>query len=192
MPDDERKPELLKLVAGVAITLVALAVILYQVLPGSSPLTQDKWMFDLASGKLVRAPASEIAPIDGDGTFDYPGLGPGPSVVDASVFTCGDPADIRAGMTAAELEAVGARIGFLTRLTPQSKRAMEAAMRASDAQRDGDAGPDGGTGGTATTVLSALDGRRWVGELSPPAMQIRAAASQPCGDESPPKLTRPS
>lgn len=193
MATEEKKSESLKLIVGAAVMLVALAVIVYQLLPSASPLTRDKWMFDLATGTLVRAEASELSPMAGGGTFDYPGMGEGPSIVDASVFTCGDPSDIEAGMTVEALAEVGARIGFLTRLTPQSRQAMEAAVQASRGGEaaDPDAGRTGGGSG-ATTVLSAVDGKRWVGEMSPPAMKIRAAAAEPCDDASAPTLTRPS
>lgn len=139
---------------------------------GIKGLGEPKWMFNLAEGKLVARGAKVTAPADLNGmTFDYGKLGTAGPLVDAYVFTCGDPQAIEEGMTIEELKAVDARLLYVT--------------------RPGTAAADGPAPGAIDDLLSDPSGKEWTSRMSARGIELSTEASARCPDESRPLRSIP-
>lgn len=155
--------------------LVAIAAVVFGLSSGPNPsdiFNRDKWMFDLTNGTLVRASADTPAPTEGAGTFDYGVAGKAGSLVDAVVYSCGDPAVVRDGMTVQELVEVGAHVGYL--------RIDDFTAGVSSDSTNGDEEPVVGR-----RLVSSVDGSRWVPEESGPGRSLRERVAELCGGTFP-------
>ena len=71
------KPVIQGVVAAVVLLLAGFLIVRALNASGGGGVFEDKWMFDLNTGQVVRAKAATLAPAESDsGSFDYPGLGP--------------------------------------------------------------------------------------------------------------------
>ncbi len=109
----DEKPQLAAAIA--VIVLVVAGLLVFKNLGGSSRAPTQKWMYDLNSDRLMVRSVATPSPSDSEGTFDYPRLGTAGSLVNAVVFTCADSGRITEGMSNQEVEAAGAKIGYLLR-----------------------------------------------------------------------------
>jgi len=157
-----------KLALPIAIVALALgAFLIIRNLGGSNiqGLNQPKWMYNLTTGELVARGAEETAPADLDGsTFDYGDLGSGGPLVDAYVFTCGDPLAIKEGMSADDLKAVDARLGYVLRQA---------------------------VAGQTGEVVSDASGREWAARTSQRGIKLAMAAAAACPDGKQPLRSVP-
>ena len=159
-------------VAAAALLLSGLLTVRNLAGPANRP--GGKWMFDLDTQTLVAADFAEPAPGEaGAGRIALP-FGPAGSLVDAHVYTCGDAADLDPGMGPDQIAAAGARLVYVSVLTPPAR------------------------GGDVTVRLVAapdvnLAGGRgaWVPEFVPAGQALRGPAFEPCPDGTPARLTRP-
>ncbi len=142
---------------GVVVVLaLALGLIIMQSRSRVGAGPTDAYYYDMNTGKIFLGPSVELAPIETD-SGSYKGE---PAGVKASIFTCGGCANFD-GMTADQLEAHDAWIGWLEQYTPQAKQQFTE------------------FGHTTTTlmmktgvVVKRVDDEHWVAYNSPPAMAL--------------------
>jgi len=151
MPEDNKKNTKSAVIAS-SILAVAAGIWLWNLRPTSSGL-DSKWMYDFASQKLVEAPYSEPSPSDRNGdTFEIPGLGPAGSLVEAGVYSCGECADVDAGMDQEDLAVVKAHVAYYVAFDPTS-----------NARR-----------------VAKVDSKIWFNELSSPGIELVTLAEKSC------------
>ncbi|MEM6458115.1 MAG: hypothetical protein AAF710_01855 [Planctomycetota bacterium] len=173
-------------ILAVVLLVVALGAIVWQNSGGPGGRSLDAFYLDLNTGELFVDRGAQLTPFDrGTGERTYADGGRG-SAVRAVVLTCGDPADVRAGMTVAELESVGAFVAYVQRLSP---RARDAQQRQADGETLTDQEQmmlmDGGF------LISDPAGETWIPEMSEAAQNLIASAYRECGNGERPLFVRP-
>ncbi|MEM0915144.1 MAG: hypothetical protein AAGK09_11110 [Planctomycetota bacterium] len=167
-------------IVAIVVLLGAGFVIYRSLLPAPSVLMTTKWMVDLNTLELVAAPVETISPADLDrGEFDYGRMGVAGAVVDAQVYSCGDPTAIEAGMTPEDLEAIDATLAFVMRYDPLS---LEMLQNPSE---------EAATSGAPRRFVSGLAVDEWFPEMSPRGMQLQSNSVPLCDDGRQPLPTRP-
>ncbi|MEM6391440.1 MAG: hypothetical protein AAF797_01555 [Planctomycetota bacterium] len=157
-------------VCGIGVTLT----FMYLLRDRGIGFDEPKWMYDLNTQQLVVAEAGTPSPSETEsGLFDYPGLGQAGALVDAFVVTCGDPTEIREGMTLTELEEVGARLAFIIRAN-ENVPTGEDVLTAPGKQ-----------------LVSSADGLEWHSRMSEAGIKLNSDAYVPCEDGKSPVRTRP-
>ncbi|MEM1026532.1 MAG: hypothetical protein AAGJ38_00440 [Planctomycetota bacterium] len=158
---------------AIAASLIALALSLWLISRsmGSADLNENKWMFDLNTQRIVIAPRTTLSPASDLGTtFDYPGISTSGSVVDAVLYSCGDPGRIKDGTSLKELEERGVYIGYLARY-PESVIKLLASGEPMDE--------------APAQLISDASGQRWVPMQSHEAAVILDPISSLCGGDVP-------
>ena len=102
------------------------------------------------------------------------------------VISCDECSGVDEGMSAEQLLAVNARVGFVTRNRLKEKDALERLPRAEPCLRQ----PQMMTYLDFTPLVSTLAGETWLPEEAPAAMDLMAAAFQ-CDGGAKPKVCRP-
>ena len=162
----ERYPFAPWIFAGVTLAFAAFMVLRQSGGSSVPELFADKWMYDLSTQELIRVSGSTAAPSDYNGTtFDYPELGNAGALVEAVVFTCGDPGALSSGMSLSAVEAAGARVSYLLR------------------SRSGEGESD---------LVSDKTGRKWSSRMSQAGIKLSTEATAPCPDGSRPIKTQPA
>lgn len=163
---------------AVVLLLIALGVILWSSEGPPRPQLMG-YYYDLNTQRVFVDHAGRTVPFDrGLGNFEYPD-GLHGSAVRATVYTCGAPGDVRPGMTAAELEGVGAFVATLHRLSPDRLVA----------QRNAEAGEDfeDHTYGDYTSgsgeLVAAADGLMWHSPESEAGRLLLSAHLDHCGPD---------
>lgn len=171
-------------IMAVVLLVIALGVIVWQS-KGPSAGQFDSFYYDLNTQEIFVDDATLSVPFDrGTGTFEYFDGAKG-SAVRAMIFTCNDPAEIKAGMTLAEIEAAGGFVAYLERLSPQMIE-MQAKMQAGQEPAELDLAMDYSGG-----LISTIEGKAWFGQESEQGMQLMTAAFSRCGQGQNPKICRP-
>ena len=156
----------------VAVLLVALWIISRQLSASGSQLRDAKWMYDLNTRQLVVAARSTPSPTDqGNGVWAYAGMSEAGSVVDAVVYTCGDPSDVTPGMKPDGLAEVGAHIGYLSRWPDTLLQQTSEGADLSTAE--------------APPLISDVNAQNWAPSRSRAASRILDLISSLCGDDIP-------
>ncbi|MBB6429133.1 hypothetical protein [Algisphaera agarilytica] len=109
-----------QLVSGVAVILTIIAGwFVYQHFSDDGREgIKAKWMYDLNTNRLILADFEEASPSNiNNATVDLVGLGTVGSVLEVGVYTCGDPSDVRAGMSIEELASVDATVVYFATTT---------------------------------------------------------------------------
>lgn len=166
----------LKLIVSVLALVVGLGLLVSTLTRANDGgLMDDKWMYDLNTGKLVRAEATLLPPAASDsGSFNYPGIGADGALVDAIVYSYGDPSAVQEGMTIQDLESVDAKLAYLRMATREYRDAL-----AQDQSM------------TRIDMIGSPDGARWDSPMSAFGMQLVRDATEPGESGDLPKLTRP-
>lgn len=171
-------------IVAVVLLVIALGIIVWQN-KGPSAGQYESFYYDLNTQEIFVDDATLSAPFDrGTGTYEYFDGAKG-SAVRAIIFTCNDPADIKAGMTLAEIEAAGGFIAYLERLSPQMIE-MQAKLDAGQELAEQDYMLDMGGG-----LISTIDGQVWLSQESEQGMQLVSASFSRCGAGQNPKICRP-
>lgn len=171
-------------IMAVVLFAVALAIIVWQN-KGPSAGQYESFYYDLNTQEIFVDDATLSTPFDrGGGTFEYFDGVKG-SAVRAMIFTCNDPADIKKGMTLAEIEAAGGFIAYLERLSPETI-AMQSKLDAGQdlTEQDRVIGMAGG-------LISTIDGQVWFNQESEQGMQLVNASFSRCSAGQTPKICRP-
>ncbi|MEM9418198.1 MAG: hypothetical protein AAGA25_03955 [Planctomycetota bacterium] len=173
-------------IVAVAAAVVALLLGGFLIVRGmqgeTSAVLVPKWAYDLNTGTIMVAAPAQLAPFDTDsGTFSYPGMATRGAGVDAHIYTCGDPSQVKEGMTAEDLQGVDARLVFVTRYTDA---AVDALLVPPDAA--GNENVD-----VEARLMSSLAGDKWVPSMSPPAFGLREKAIAKCDSGDYPMVVEP-
>lgn len=165
-------------IVAVMLLVVALGFIVWQN-KGRSTGDYQSFYYDLNTKEVFTDVGTKSTPFDtGNGTFEFHD-GPQGSAVRVYIFTCGDPEDIEAGMTLAEIEAAGGFIGYLERMTPEM-RALQQKLDSGQELTDADYGMT-----DSFSLVSSVDGAVWYPEQAEQAMQLMTQAMQKCsGDQA--------
>ncbi|MEM1109275.1 MAG: hypothetical protein AAGH99_11370 [Planctomycetota bacterium] len=160
--------------AVIVLILAGLLILNQTSTSATSRYNQPKWMFDLNTKQLAIAEASTYAPHDnGSGTFDYGRTGPAGSLVDAMVYSCGSPTDIKEGMTIDDLNGVDAHIVYLFRGVSNTSTATSGQLTDQEAR-----------------IVSRSDGAAWFGQFTQQGQDVQNNFPE-CSDGSSPVRTRP-
>lgn len=171
-------------IMAVVLLVIALGFIVWQN-KGPSAGQYDSFYYDLNTQEIFADDATLTVPFErGTGTFEYFDGAKG-SAVRAMIFTCQDPADIKSGMTLAEIEAAGGFVAYLERLSPQM---IEVQAKIDAGQELTGEYLDVGIGGG---LISTIEGQVWFDQESEQGMQLMGAAFSRCGAGQNPKICRP-
>ena len=173
-------------ICAVVLLLLALGIILRSnQVPQRPPLRA--YYFDLNTQQVFVDRAGRRVPFKrGRGLYEYPD-GPDGSAVRATIYTCGDPRDVRAGMNPAQLREVGATIVTLHRLSPQALARQREYRAAEDAEAPafGDYLPHSGE------LISDAAGLEWVTPESEAGRVLTASVVDACGSDASPRVCVP-
>lgn len=124
-----------------------------------------KWAYDLNTGKIFIAGPDQLAPFEtGSGTFAYPGMQARGAGVDAHIYSCGNPADVKAGMTIDDLADIDARLVFVTRFTDAAIDALQASASKGEPNENID---------FEARIMSDSRGENWLPHTSSRAFELR-------------------
>lgn len=166
---------------AVVVLIVALGIMLWSN-QGSKQRAWKAYYFDLNTQTIFADEPGKAVPFDrGTGVFSYFDGDHGPAVR-ATVYTCGDPGDVRSGMTLAQLDAVGAFVAAVYRLSPE----VIAARSQADSK---DLVP--GDLLFKTNLVADVGGKNWYPEDSAEARSLLDAAMARCGPETSARLCTP-
>jgi hypothetical protein len=166
-------------IVAVVVLVLALGIIVWTSRgPSTGPI--ETYYFDMNTQRLVTA-TGEPTPFDtGSGDFNYPAEGAGmhPAGVNAQIFSCTESCDnVEAGMTADEVKAAGAFIGYLQRQSP------EAAEVQKKYESGGQLTPDEEEiMYTMGQLVAAPDGGQWVPAESEEGFRLTDVYSSNCAD----------
>ncbi|MEM9916355.1 MAG: hypothetical protein AAF911_15475 [Planctomycetota bacterium] len=170
-------------IVAVVLLVMALGVIIWQN-QGPQPRQLDVFYYDLNTQEVFVDDLSRVVPFDrGNGAYEFAD-GPRGSAVRAMIYTCGDPEEIKEGMTLAEIEAAGGFIAYLERFTPQMlERQARIDAGESISYEDYEVDYD-------SVWVSTPEGQTWVNQNSEAGTQVIQSGLQRCGNVIP-KLCRP-
>lgn len=163
-------------IVAVVLLVLALGIIVWQNKPASAR-DYRSFYYDLNTKEIFVDDGTKTTPFDrGSGTFEFHD-GPQGSAVRAYIFTCGDPDDIKEGMSLAEIEAAGGYIAYLERMTPEMRQ-MQEKIAAGEELTNMDYGMTEGF-----SLIAPIDGSIWYSEQSEQAMNMMTDAMQRCGGD---------
>ncbi|MBB6431100.1 hypothetical protein [Algisphaera agarilytica] len=171
-------------IVAVALLVLALAII---VLQNNKQMVFDYevYYYDLNTQKIFAAHVSLSTPFDnGAGLYDYDDGMKG-SAVRATVLTCGDPSQIKEGMSLAEIREVGGEITYLERRSPHAL-ALEAKVQAGIEPSMDEMGYD-----FFGSIIASPDDLVWYSMESEGGMRIFSETPPHCEAEQVPQICFP-
>jgi len=175
-------PAIVTIGAVVVLVLCLLAITCQLGGPGGGQGgTVDLYFLDENSGVLFSADSNQQPPIAAPSD-----TGGGASGVRAHVFGCGDCPGNLSGMTAEEVQAKGAFIGYLEKYTPEAKAAMERAMNAEEPDIEIMYEMDQGR------LIRLSDSDQWIDANSEQGVDVYSTIREKCPEDERPRQCFPN